>query len=134
MNGMRSVLQTRRGCLTVGAALGAVACGPSRTQTLRQGASMLTVYTFGDSVLDCGRYNAHGVTPGQLLVRNDDRLFPEFRGHDLSTLRPARLEHRAQDGATVRRLPVQAAGLAAPAEGTGVALLTVGGNDLLGGL
>src|SRR5207248_1660995 len=44
-----------------------------------------TLYTFGDSILDCGHYNAHGVTPGGLLVRNDDRLFPEFRGRDLAT-------------------------------------------------
>jgi hypothetical protein len=37
-------------------------------------AEPLTVYTFGDSVLDCRHYNAHGVHPGQLVVRNDDRL------------------------------------------------------------
>jgi hypothetical protein len=44
-------------------------------------------YTFGDSILDCGRYNAYGVHPGQLIVRNDDRLFPEFKGLDLSSSR-----------------------------------------------
>ena len=93
---------------------------------------MLTVYTFGDSILDCGRYNEFGITPGQLLVRNDDRLFPEFRGQDLLSRGPARLEHRARDGATVRSLPAQAQGLVA--EAPAVALLTIGGNDLLGGL
>jgi acyl-CoA thioesterase-1 len=36
---------------------------------------MLTVHTFGDSILDSGRYNNLGLTPGQLLVRNDDGLF-----------------------------------------------------------
>jgi hypothetical protein len=92
----------------------------------------LTLYTFGDSILDCGRYNAHGVHPGQLIVRNDDALFPEFRGRDLRSRRPARLEHRAVDGATVAGLPAQARGLAP--RGESVALLTVGGNDLLGGL
>jgi hypothetical protein len=71
----------------------------------------LTLYTFGDSILDCARYNEHGVTPGQLLVRNDDRLFPEFRGRDLRSRRPARLEERARDGATVRDLPSQGSGL-----------------------
>jgi hypothetical protein len=40
---------------------------------------MLTLYTFGDSILDCARYNELGVHPGQLLVQNDDRLFPEFQ-------------------------------------------------------
>jgi hypothetical protein len=62
---------------------------------------VITVYTFGDSILDCGHYNAHGVTPGALLVRNDDALFPEFRGRDLSARGQARLVHRARDGATV---------------------------------
>ncbi len=93
---------------------------------------MLTVYTFGDSILDCGRYNAHGVHPGALLVRNDDRLFPEFRGQDLMSRGPARLEHRAVDGATVANLPAQTRNLAVA--GDAVALLTVGGNDLLMGL
>jgi hypothetical protein len=45
----------------------------------------LVVYTFGDSILDCGHYNAHGVHPGQLIVRNEDRLFPEFEGRDLQS-------------------------------------------------
>lgn len=93
---------------------------------------MLTVYTFGDSILDCGHYNEHGVHPGGLLVRNDDRLFPEFRGQDLASHGPTSLEHRAEDGATVANLPAQARGL--KVDGQSVALLTVGGNDLLSGL
>ena len=93
---------------------------------------MFTLYTFGDSILDCGRYNEHGVHPGQLLVRNDDRLFPGLRGQDLSTHGQARLEHRARDGATVDGLPSQARGLRV--DGLGAAILTVGGNDLLRGL
>ena len=93
---------------------------------------MPTVYTFGDSVLDCGRYNAHAVQPGRLLVRNDDGLFPEFRGQDLASRGPVRLEHRARDGATVDDLSAQAAGIRP--EGPAAALLTIGGNDLLAGL
>ncbi len=93
---------------------------------------MRTLYTFGDSILDCGYYNQFGVTPGQLLVRNDDRLFPEFRGQDLSSRGPAQLVHRAQDGATIVNLSGQARGLRV--EGRSAALLTVGGNDLLQGL
>ena len=95
-------------------------------------AEPLLVFTFGDSILDCARYNERGVHPGQLLVRNDDALFPEFRGQDLQQ-RGARLEHRAVDGATVAGLPAQTRGLQRPA-GPAVALLTVGGNDLLRGL
>jgi acyl-CoA thioesterase I len=92
-----------------------------------------TLYTFGDSILDCGRYNEHGVHPGQLLVRNDDALFPEFKGRDLLSRGPARLEHRAVDGATIRDLPAQVRRLTPP-RGAAAALLTVGGNDLLQGL
>lgn len=93
---------------------------------------MVTLYTFGDSILDCGRYNEFGVHPGQLLVHNDDRLFPDFRGQDLASRGPARLEHRARDGATVTELPAQAEGLRV--EGKAIALITIGGNDLLQGL
>jgi acyl-CoA thioesterase I len=92
----------------------------------------LTLYTFGDSILDSGWYNDLGLHPGQLLVRNDDQLFPEFQGQDLSSYGPAQLEHRAVDGATVASLPAQARNLA-PTD-KAVAILTVGGNDLLRGL
>jgi len=97
--------------------------------TARAGVEPLTVYAFGDSVLDCGHYNPHGITPGALLVRNDDALFPEFKGRDLQAHEPARLVHCARDGATVDSLQAQLppGALAAHA----IALLTVGGNDLL---
>ena len=92
----------------------------------------LTLYTFGDSILDCAGYNSHGVHPGQLIVRNHDTLFPEFKGRDLRSRGPAELVHRALDGATVGSLPLQARDLEVRANA--VALLTVGGNDLLRGL
>ncbi len=91
-----------------------------------------TLYTFGDSILDSRWYNEAGIDPGQLLIRNDNELFPEFQGQDLSSRGPALLEHRAVDGGTVDSLPGQSRNLA-PA-GKGAAILTVGGNDLLRGL
>lgn len=96
-------------------------------------APAVTVFTFGDSILDCGHYNAHGVHPGQLIVRNDDRLFPDFRGKDLQARGGGSLQHRAVDGATVDSLQRQVQGVQRPA-GRAVALLTVGGNDMLRGL
>ena len=92
----------------------------------------MTLCTFGDSVLDCARYNERGIDPGQLLVRNDDELFPEFRGKDLASRGPALLEHRAVDGATVDDLEAQLQGLVV--HGPAVAIVTIGGNDLLRGL
>jgi acyl-CoA thioesterase-1 len=92
----------------------------------------LTLYTFGDSILDSRWYNDRGLDPGQVLIRNDDELFPECRGQDLSSHGPVRLEHRAVDGATVDALPAQARNLA-PSE-KAAAILTIGGNDLLRGL
>lgn len=103
---------------------------------LREGgaaqADTLTLYTFGDSILDSGPYNEYRLNPGGLIVRNDDTLFPEFKGRDLMSRGSARLEHRAVDGATVSDLPAQARRLAP--RGRCIALLTIGGNDLLGGL
>ena len=115
-----------------GAAAAVAAATAARTSFAATPKATFTVYTFGDSILDCGRYNEHGVHPGQLIVRNDDTLFPGFRRRDLSSLGPARLDHRAQDGARVDDLARQACGVRSthPA----VALITIGGNDLLGGL
>jgi hypothetical protein len=93
---------------------------------------MLTLITIGDSVLDCGSYNAAGITPGQLLLRNDDRRFPEFQGQDLLALGPARLDHRAVDGARVADLPAQIPGL--QIDERAIAALSIGGNDLLTGM
>lgn len=95
---------------------------------------MNAIYTFGDSILDCGRYNAHGVTPARLLARNDDRLFPDFRGRDLRTTlgRDVVATERAVDGSTVADLDRQLVAGRVP-EGA-ITILTIGGNDLLQGL
>ncbi|HEX9989491.1 MAG TPA: SGNH/GDSL hydrolase family protein [Chloroflexia bacterium] len=125
---------SRRGFIGLAglAALGAVAAGVGMLSRQRGKKGMVTLYTFGDSILDCAHYNERGVHPGQLLVRNDDGLFPDFRGQDLASRGPARLEHRAVDGATVSGLPAQARDLRV--EGRSIAIITVGGNDLLQGL
>ena len=113
---------------------GAIACAAAeRNSRAAPVAAEVALFTFGDSVLDCGYYNAYGVHPGQLIVENDDRLFPEFSGRDLRSRGPAHLTHRATDGATVDALPAQASGIRNAPPGS-IALLTIGGNDLLRGL
>lgn len=128
---MKGLSITRRRLLAWTPAVLLAACHDA-SRAREQASAGLTLYTFGDSILDCGRYNAYGVHPGQLIVRNNDKLFPEFKGRDLQSRGPARLDHRAVDGATVAGLPAQARGLKADADS--VALLTIGGNDLLRGL
>jgi hypothetical protein len=136
---------TRRRWLSrAGAGLLAVAATSGRGQAQRRAdaapattAPPAALFTFGDSILDCGRYNERAVDPGQLLVRNDDALFPEFRGRDLVTRRgaPMRRVHRAVDGATSadleRQLPRRGDLVAGEAA---AAIVTIGGNDLLRGL
>ena len=96
-------------------------------------ADITAIHTFGDSILDCSVYTG-GITPAELLARNDDAEFPGFRGRDLSTLlgRHIQVVHGAQNGATVAALPLQIGRSAVP-EGN-IVLLTIGGNDLLTGL
>lgn len=104
------------------------------SRTISAKNKVFTVFTFGDSILDCGRYNEYGVHPGQLIVRNNDFLFPEFKGRDLmsqAASMTALLDHRARDGSVVDNLSWQARGI--KATGPAVALVTVGGNDLLAG-
>jgi hypothetical protein len=108
-------VSSRRAWLQSSLAFAAVATGACRSRRSTVPIANLTVVTFGDSVLDCGHYNAEGVTPGQLLVRNDDRLFPEFAGRDFASRGPARLQHRAVDGATVQGLARQIDGWTRPA-------------------
>jgi hypothetical protein len=127
---LRLASETRRGFVRT--LLGAAAAlRPFRALGARTDEAF-TVVTLGDSILDCAHYNAHGMHPGALLVRNDDDLFPDYAGRDLRSCRPANLLHRARDGARIDDLPRQAQGL--DVQGPAVALLTIGGNDLLGGL
>ena len=91
-----------------------------------------TLYTFGDSILDCGRYNPHGITPAALMIKNDDQLFPEFHGRDLSARGTFRLEHRAVDGSQIADLCKQLVGL--NVREPAIAMVTIGGNDLMAGL
>jgi acyl-CoA thioesterase-1 len=95
---------------------------------------MLTVYTFGDSILDCSHYNDKGIDPCRLLVNNNEHLFPEFQRRDLFTVtnEDAVTELRAYDGSVVDDLPDQVEDL--EVEEPAIALLTIGGSDLFSNL
>jgi acyl-CoA thioesterase-1 len=80
---------------------------------------MLTIFTFGDSILDCSSYNDEGITPGWLLA------------NELSRYTPTRLVHRALDGATSKDLVGQVHNLSIIEHSPSLALVTIGGNDLL---
>lgn len=102
------------------------------TERQRLSGRPITLVTFGDSILDCAGYNAHGVHPAALILKNHDLLFPEFKGRDLAALGSNQLVHRAVDGARAPNLYDQLRGL--DVSGPAIALLTIGGNDLLAGL
>lgn len=95
---------------------------------------MRTLFTFGDSMLDCSHYNDERVSPGELLCENRDDLFPEFAGEDLRSLGvgPVTLAHRARDGAVLHGLRAQYPRKSQPDHAC--AIITIGGNDLLQGL
>ncbi|OLB88208.1 MAG: hypothetical protein AUI15_28145 [Actinobacteria bacterium 13_2_20CM_2_66_6] len=93
---------------------------------------MAILFAFGDSVFDCGHYNERDVTPQQLLARNDDDIFPEFRGRDLWTSRGGKVVtvvDAALDGATAADLPRQIS--IRPVPRLAITMLSIGGNDLL---
>ena len=77
---------------------------------------MPVLHSFGDSILDCAHYNAEGLEPVGILARE---LGIEAQRH-------------AVDGATVGSLQRQRRGARVAPED--VIIVTIGGNDLLGGL
>lgn len=64
---------------------GVPAANDGTSRPTRSGGPVRRLCTFGDSVLDCRHYNAEDLDPGRLLVHNDDRLFPGFRGLSTDT-------------------------------------------------
>ncbi|HKR63714.1 MAG TPA: SGNH/GDSL hydrolase family protein [Thermoanaerobaculia bacterium] len=74
-----------------------------------------------------GRFTNSRLGAASLLVRNDDRLWPEFRGREL---RGVRHEDVTADGATTHDLLVQAARVT-PSDDATLITITAGGNDLL---
>lgn len=69
-----------------------------------------------------------------LLIRNDDKFWPEFRGRDLTTKMPRiELSDFTADGATTESLLRQLQRIDKSDEAT-LVTITAGGNDLLGAI
>lgn len=87
----------------------------------------------GDS-MSIDAYAGPGLGAPSLLYRNDDRLYPEFTGCNLSTQSPeCRFLNLAKDGGTVETTK-SLLKTAPPCGGKVLITLTVGGNDLLAGI
>ena len=75
-----------------------------------------------------GKANSDRLGAASLLVENDDKLWPEFRGRDLKI----RATDLTSDGATTQTLLWQVEQIPQSDEPT-LLTITAGGNDLLGG-
>ncbi|MFL6248705.1 MAG: SGNH/GDSL hydrolase family protein [Thermoanaerobaculia bacterium] len=83
-----------------------------------------------------GRASTDRLGAVSLLVRNDDRMWPEFRGRDLRTLQPSldfdeQRDDLTADGATTESVLRQVLHIDRSEEPT-LVTVTAGGNDLLG--
>jgi acyl-CoA thioesterase-1 len=79
-----------------------------------------------------GQASTDRLGAASLLYRNDDRLWPEFRGRDLQSVLPAlQFDDLTADGATTHSLLRQVERVAPGKEST-LVTITAGGNDLLG--
>jgi len=85
-----------------------------------------------------GRAGTDRLGAVSLLVKNDDELWPEFRGRDLATLQPslqfdANRDDLTADGATTESLLRQVERVSRGDE-PALVTITAGGNDLLGSI
>jgi lysophospholipase L1-like esterase len=79
-----------------------------------------------------GKASSDRIGAASLLLQNDDRLWPEFRGRDLRTLQPSiDADDFTADGATTEGLLRQVARIQRGDE-RALITITAGGNDLLG--
>lgn len=97
--------------------------------------NVLNLFTFGDSVLDCSIYNEHSLDPAKLIIKNDDKLFPEFANKDLTNIFKGKiiLNHFALDDSETHCLKKQAqkVEISEIKNTYSIAIITIGGNDLL---
>lgn len=98
----------------------------------RKPAAFTHYIALGDS-MSIDDYPGEGKGAASLLFRNQDHLYPEFRGKDLSALNPEiEFLNLAQDGATSRDvLQEQIPQIGKGSRDAVVITMTAGGNDIL---
>lgn len=77
-----------------------------------------------------GKYSTDQLGAASLLCRNDDKMWPEFKGRDLQ---PMRCLDLTADGATTVSLLRQVEQIE-PSDEPALVTITAGGNDLLGAI
>jgi lysophospholipase L1-like esterase len=92
----------------------------------------IDIYPASDASLRYpGRASTDRLGAASLLARNDDQLWPDFRGRDLHTREPSlRFDSITADGATTHTLLGQVDRIRRDDEPT-LVTITAGGNDLL---
>ena len=81
-----------------------------------------------------GRFSTDQLGATSLLMRNDDKFWPEFRGRDLSTRMPGiELTDLTADGGTTESLLRQVQRIE-KSDAPTLVTITAGGNDLLGAI
>jgi lysophospholipase L1-like esterase len=94
----------------------------------------IDVYPAHDAARRGLRASTADVGAASLLYRNDDQLWPEFRGRDLrSRFKGIELTDLTADGATTHSLLRQVEQIGKSEERT-LVTITIGGNDLLGAI
>jgi len=90
----------------------------------------LTLFVnLGDS-LGAGYYATPGHSYRALLVKNDDALYPAYKGKDLQSRFPKlTVVDRAKSGATTSDVVLQAVGAPANPAGDTLVVISAGGND-----
>ena len=106
--------------------------GPGGPDQLKApGLSNITLFVnLGDS-LAAGYYAGSGLSYKALLVKNNDTLYPQFKGKDLSSLFPTNLKvvDKSKSGAVTKEILAQAKAVPGNPSGNTLVVISAGGND-----
>jgi hypothetical protein len=104
--------------------------GPHRDQGSPPTLTNLTLFVnLGDSI-GAGYYASSGHSYRALLVKNDDLLYPVYKGRDLASRFPSiKIVDKAKSGAVTSEVVAQALSVTGNAVGNTLVVVSAGGND-----